>query len=98
MFPDLLTPASKENKGTNLLDIIQSNFCAHSNYIYPNTSTKFLSQKDTNRQGNKAWDCEIISRRSETNNSLLTDGALSSRPHTFIIWGKNLNFTVIGNA
>jgi hypothetical protein len=28
MFPNLLTPASKENKGPNLLDIIPINFVA----------------------------------------------------------------------
>jgi hypothetical protein len=32
MFPNLLTPASKENKGTYLLDIIPINFCALCNY------------------------------------------------------------------
>ena len=57
MFPNLLTPASK---GTSLLDIIPSNFCALWNYyiILLNRSTNY-QQEDINRQGKGSWEYKI---------------------------------------
>uniref|UniRef100_A0A2K1R436 Uncharacterized protein n=1 Tax=Populus trichocarpa TaxID=3694 RepID=A0A2K1R436_POPTR len=65
----------------------------HERIVHINFSKKTYQQKDRSRHGNKAWECEIISCRTEINNSILADGGLSSSSNTSINWGKSLNFT-----
>jgi hypothetical protein len=63
------------------------------NELSPILQPKTYQLKDISRHGNRAWEYEIISCRTETNNSILAEGRLSSSSNTSINWGKSLNFT-----
>jgi len=54
------------------------------NELSPILQPKTYQQKDLSRHGNRAWEYEIRSCRTETNNSILADEGLSSSSNTSI--------------
>ncbi|KAL9403399.1 hypothetical protein Peur_000371 [Populus x canadensis] len=62
------------------------------NELSPILQPKTFQQKDISRHGNRAWEYEIRSCRTERD-SILANGGLSSSSNTSINWGKSLNFT-----
>jgi len=59
------------------------------NELSPIFQPKTYQQKDISRP---------TGHGTETNNSILADGGLSSSSNTSIDWGKSLNFTKTGKA
>jgi hypothetical protein len=54
------------------------------NELSPILQPKTYQQKDLSRHGNRVWEYEIRSCRTETNNSILVDEGLSSSSNTSI--------------
>jgi hypothetical protein len=63
------------------------------NELSPILEPKTYQQKDISRHGNRAWEYEIRSCRTDRDNSILANGGLSSSSNTSINLGKSLNFT-----